>query len=296
MMWSMKFKKLWLHKLWVVLPYGWYGLFLLGPLLTLLTLSFSEFRLSAPPYAPVLQWADHVLQIRISLSNYLIVLGDSFYCTAFMHSLLVAAISTFICLIVGYPMAYSIAQSRYRVVWLMLAILPFFTSFLVRIYAWITLLSPQGLLNHGLWLINCGPLPLINTPIAVIVGMVYSYLPFMILPIYVALQKIDPHIIEAAYDLGCRPYAAFWRIVVPLSRAGIFAGSSLVFIPAVGEYVIPELLGGRQSLTIGRLIWCEFFTNRDWPVAVTLALIMIASLCVPIWIFEKLQNFLEGES
>jgi putrescine transport system permease protein len=193
-------------------------------------------------------------------------------------------------------MAYGIARSKHHMVWLLLAILPFFTSFLVRIYAWMTLLSPQGLINHALVYLGLEPWSLMNTPYAIIIGVVYSYLPFMIFPLYAVLDKITPHLLEAAYDLGCRPFSAFWRITVPLSRSGILAGSSLVFIPAMGEYLIPELLGGPTSLTIGRLLWYEFFTNRDWPLATTLAVVVIVALFLPIFIFERIQTFFQRRS
>jgi len=291
-----------MHKFWhqnkhvflVLWPYLWYGIMLVAPLATIVALSFSEFSLGAPPYTSLFQWiSNESFQITIHLTNYMIVFRDSFYRAAFMNSFGIATVSTLFCLALGYPMAYGIARSKHHIVWLLLAILPFFTSFLVRIYAWITLLSPQGLINHGLSYLGFSSWSLMYTPYATIVGVVYSYLPFMIFPLYAVLDKINPHLLEAAYDLGCRPFSAFWRITVPLSRSGILAGSSLVFIPAMGEYLIPELLGGPTSLTIGRLLWYEFFTNRDWPLATTLAVVIIVALFLPIFIFEKLQKFFQ---
>jgi putrescine transport system permease protein len=284
-----------MRQLWVVLPYLWYGLMLAAPLVTVIALSFSEFSIGSPPYQSLLQWFDDgIIQVRLCITNYGIVVTDSFYRAAFGNSLWIALVSTVICIVLGYPMAYGIARSKHKFIWLMLAILPFFTSFLVRVYAWMTLLSPQGVVAHCIkYLFGTCDVDLINTPYAVIVGVVYCYLPFMVFPLYSVLDKMDISLLEAAYDLGCKPLSAFWRITVPLSRPGIVAGSSLVFIPAMGEYMIPELLGGPTSLTIGRLIWEEFFANRDWPLAAALAVIMILVLFIPIVVFEKLQNFFE---
>lgn len=277
---------------WVLLPYGWYGVTLVGPLCVLLMLTISEFSAGAPPYQFPFQWVgNEVLQLRFCFEPYSLVWKDPFYRTAFVNSFILAGTSTVIALFLSYPMAYGIARSKRRLIWLMISILPFFTSFLVRIYAWITLLSTQGIITQFLQCCGFSVPPLMNNPYAVIIGMVYSYLPFMIFPLYAVLEKMDPHLLEAAYDLGCKPFSAFWRITVPLSRPGIVSGSILVFIPAMGEYLIPELLGGPTSLTIGRLIWNEFFTNRDWPVASTLAVVLIIILFFPIFLFEKVQTF-----
>jgi putrescine transport system permease protein len=276
---------------WVALPYAFYGAFLVAPVVLMIGLSFCEFDVGAPPYKPLMRWVeDRVLQIRLSFETYAVVAKDPFYRAGFFNSFGIASLSTLFCLVLGYPMAYGISRARRQLVWLLLAILPFFTSFLVRVYAWMTLLSPQGLINQGLEALGFQSMTLLHTQGAVIVGMVYSYLPFMIFPLYAAMDKIDPHVVEAAYDLGCRPMAAFWRITVPLTRPGIFAGASLVFIPAMGEFLIPELLGGPTSLTIGRLVWHEFFTNRDWPVAAAIAIATIIILVAPIWLFEKLSS------
>lgn len=275
-------------------PYLWLIVFLIWPTLEVFNISFSELRIGAPPYEPLWQWINNeVLQLRISIANYAVVLGDALYRMAYLNSVLIAGISTLVCLLIGYPVAYGItrAKKRWQILLLILAVLPFWTSFLVRVYAWVNLLSPQGVVNHCLmslgWIKT--PLPLMNNMGAVVIGIVYSYLPFMIFPLFASLEKINTHLLEAAYDLGCRPMGAFWRIVVPLSAPGIISGASLVFIPAVGEYIIPELLGGSTSLTIGRILWHEFFTNRDWPVACALAVIMIGLLLIPIILFEKLM-------
>lgn len=266
-------------------------------MIIIFALSVSELRIGAPPYSPLWRWVnEETFQLTISLSNYISVLKDSFYRAAYGNSLFIASISTLLCLVIGYPMAYGISRSKRQMIWLSLAILPFFTSFLVRVYAWISLLSPRGLINHYLTSLGFSPLPLMNNLYAVIIGIVYSYLPFTVFPLYASLSKIDNRLLEAAYDLGCRPLSAFWRITVPLSRAGIISGASLVFIPVVGEYIIPELLGGPTCLTIGRLLWSEFFINRDWPVAATIAVIMIALVVIPMILFEKLQDSVQEES
>lgn len=283
-----------LRKSWILIPYGAVLLFLVLPMLAILGISLSEFSTGFPPYKALFQWVDsETLQLRFSFSSYAVVLKESLYRQAYFNSLMISGISTVFCLLLGYPMAYGITRisPRWQLLWLMLAILPFWTSFLVRVYAWMNLLNPEGVISHFLqWMgmVN-GPITLSNTMAAVIVGIVYSYLPFMIFPLYATLSKIEPSLLEAAHDLGCHPTRAFWRITLPLSRPGIFAGASLVFIPAMGEYIIPELLGGPSSLTIGRLLWYEFFTNRDWPVACALAVIMIVLLGIPIFLFEKLQ-------
>ena len=286
-----------IHKSWSLIAYGWYFLFLLTPMAIVVSLTFSQWRIGSPPYEPLWQWIDgNLFQLRLFFGNYSLIFHDPhyFYYRAFLQSFSIAALSTFICLIIAYPMAYGISKTRYHWIWLMASILPFFTSFLVRVYAWINLLgTPNGIINHFLGFFNIGPLPLMHNTFSVVVGIVYSYLPFMIVPIYLSLKKIDRNLLEAAYDLGCKPFNAFWRVIFPLSRPGMMAGSSLVFIPCIGEYIIPELLGGMGSVTIGRLIWLEFFTNADWSVAASLALLMIVFLAIPIFTFEKIQNYLE---
>ncbi len=219
---------------------------------------------------------------------------DSLYLDAFGNSLRVAAVSTLICLLIGYPMALGIARARerLRVPLLLLVVLPFWTSFLIRVYAWIGILKGNGLVNNllmGLGWIDT-PLKLLHTDFALYLGIVYGYLPFMVLPLYATLSRMDNSLLEAAADLGCRPLSAFWRVTVPLSIPGIVAGSLLVFVPAVGEFVIPDLLGGPDSLMIGKLLWSEFFNNRDWPVAAALAVALLALLVVPVLLFERYRE------
>jgi len=277
------------------IPYFWLVLFFLIPFAIIVGISFSEGVIAIPPYKPLWSWVNsETLEIRLSLSNYLFILGDHLYLTAYINSLWVAFLTTVVCLMIGYPMAYGItrAPEKWKLPLLMLVILPFWTSFLVRVYAWMGLLSDQGFVNH--LLIHLGwiktPLPLMDNFFSVGLGIVYAYLPFMILPLYAALEKIDLTLVEAASDLGCQPIRAFWKVVVPLSFRGTLGGAMLVFIPAVGEFVIPELLGGSKILMIGKVLWNEFFYNRDWPVASGLAVLMVLLLLLPMVIFQKIQN------
>lgn len=282
---------------WLLFPYLWYGLFLIFPLVLLISFSLSSNQYEGAELAPIWSFDKNlVFKLNLDFSHYSTILKDPFYRAAFFQSLKIAALSTFFCLIVGYPMAYGIIRTRHKGIWLMLTIVPFLTSFLVRVYAWIALLSPQGILNRALNFCGMGPLHIMDTPAAIMIGIVYSYLPFMIFPLYAVLDRIDRNLLEAAYDLGCKPMSAFWRLTVPLSLPGIFAGASLVFIPAVGEFVIPELLGGPTALSIGRLLWYEFFTNYDWPMASSLAILMILLLLIPIVLFERLQNLLTDKT
>jgi putrescine transport system permease protein len=277
------------------IPYLWLLLFFLLPFLIVLKISFAEFRLGLPPYTPLLEWIDGTyLQIRLALGNYQFLLDDPLYVTAYLNSLKVAFFSTVIALLIGYPMAYAIARASpsWRAVFLLLVILPFWTSFLIRVYAWIGILKNNGLINNGLMALGVidEPLPLLNTEFSLYVGIVYSYLPFMVLPLYATLEKMDVSLIEAAADLGCRPFKAFLTVTLPLSMPGIVAGSMLVFIPAVGEFVIPDLLGGAGTLMIGKVLWSEFFNNRDWPVASAVAIAMLVFLVIPIVIFQHYQQ------
>jgi putrescine transport system permease protein len=279
----------------IMAPYVWLLLFFLIPFAIVLKISLSEAAIAIPPYAPVLDWAeDAILTIRLNLGNYLFLLGDPLYAAAYLNSVKIAAIGTLLCLLLGYPMAYGIARAdaRWRGPLLMLIILPFWTSFLIRVYAWIGILKENGLLNNFLlWLgVIDQPLRIINTDIAVYIGIVYSYLPFMILPLYATLEKLDLTLLEAAADLGARPFKAFLTITLPLSVPGIVAGSLLVFIPAVGEFVIPALLGGPDTLMIGFVLWNEFFSNRDWPIASAVAIALLLFLVVPIMFFQFYQG------
>jgi putrescine transport system permease protein len=280
------------------LPYLWLCLLFLLPFLIVLRVSFSEPVLAMPPFAPQFDltegwqaFTDAVSQF--TLYNFQFVLEDSLYTNAYLSSLRIALISTFLTLAIGFPLAYGMARApmTIRPVLLMLVILPFWTSFLIRVYAWIGILKPEGLMNQflmGTGIIST-PLRIYNTEIAVYIGIVYSYLPFMVLPIYATLEKMDYSYVEAARDLGCSALGAFWKITARLALPGVLAGCFLVFIPAIGEFVIPELLGGSQTLMIGKTLWSEFFNNRDWPVASTVAIILLAILVVPIVLFQNAQ-------
>jgi putrescine transport system permease protein len=278
----------------IAVPWLWLLLFFLIPFVIVLKISFAETRwLGMPPYTPLLDWVDGNLQIKLHLENYLFLFKDSLYFQAFLSSVKVASVSTIICLLLGYPMAYAIARanSNWRNLLLLLIILPFWTSFLLRVYAWMGLLSNQGLINQvlmGLG-ITSEPIVMLQTDFAMYIGIVYSYLPFMILPLYSNLEKHDPTLLEAAVDLGCRPFRAFMTITLPLSKPGIIAGSMLVFIPAVGEFVIPRLLGGTNSLMIGRVLWDEYFLNRNWPIASAVAIMLLLLLVIPIVWFQRTQ-------
>jgi putrescine transport system permease protein len=277
------------------IPSLWLILLFLVPFVIVFKISFSEVRLAMPPYAPLFEWLQgRPVAVRLNLANYGYLFTDALYVSSYVYSLKVAAVSTLFCLLLGYPMAYAIARSgpTARNVLLMLVVLPFWTSFLLRVYAWIGLLKSNGVINNVL--ISLGlihqPLTLLQTDFAVYVGIVYSYLPFMILPLYANLEKHDPTLLEAAADLGARPSTAFRRITLPQSIPGIVAGSLLVFIPAVGEYVIPSLLGRTDQLMIGRVLSDEFFENRDWPVASAVAILMLALLVVPIMLFQHFEK------
>jgi putrescine transport system permease protein len=276
-------------------PLGWLLLFFLIPFLIVLKISFSEALLAMPPYAPLLAWThERVLSIQLHLANYHFLFSDSLYLNSFLYSVKVAAISTLLCLGLGYPMALGItrAPEARRNLLLMLVILPFWTSFLLRVYAWMGLLKDDGLINNvlmGLHLIS-QPIPMVASPFAVYVGIVYSYLPFMILPLYSNLEKHDRSLLEAAADLGAPPWRVFLRVTWPLSLPGVLAGALLVFIPAVGEYVIPSLLGPSNQLMIGRVLSDEFFENRDWPVASAVAIIILIILLGPIILFQRSQS------
>jgi putrescine transport system permease protein len=279
------------------LPYLWLFLFFLVPFAIVLKLSVSEVALAQPPYLPLAELLEdagyYYLQLRLNLSNFLLITQDSLYVRAYLTSIQIAAISTFLTLLAGFPIAYAMARApdRWRPTLLMLVILPFWTSFLIRVYAWIGILKNEGLLN-GLLLwtgLISQPLVILQTVTAVYIGIVYSYLPFMILPIYANLERHDPTLIEAAVDLGCTPARAFWKVTVPLAIPGIVAGCFLVFIPAVGEFVIPDLLGGSDTLMIGKVLWTEFFSNRDWPLASAVAVLLLLVLVVPIALFQRQQ-------
>lgn len=267
-------------------PWLWLGLFFLLPFLFILKISLSEAVLAQPPYLDLIrEVSDGLMTIKLNFGNYLFLLEDPLYLQALWGSVKVATISTLLCLLLGYPMAYAIAKSpnHWRLPLLMLVILPFWTSFLIRVYAWIGILKNNGLLNQ--WLMSMGlidtPLEIMHTPVAVYIGVVYSYLPFMVLPLYATLIRLDDTLLEAASDLGCKPWKQFLKITWPLSMPGVLAGAMLVFIPVMGEFVIPDLLGGPETLMIGKLMWTEFFSNKDWPLASALAAVLLCVLIIP---------------
>ncbi|HCJ29963.1 MAG TPA: putrescine ABC transporter permease PotH [Pseudomonas sp.] len=288
------------RRLVIGVPFIWLFLFFLLPFAIVLKISFSEADVAIPPYTEIFAYADQQLQVLINLGNYIFLSEDDLYWAAYAGSLKIAFFSTLICLLVGYPMAYAIARARkdLQTVLLLLIMMPTWTAILIRVYAWMGILSSNGILNGllmGLGLID-EPLRILNTDLAVYIGVVYSYLPFMILPLYANLVKHDFSLLEAASDLGARNLTSFWKITVPLSKNGIIAGCMLVFIPVVGEFVIPELLGGPETLMIGKVLWQEFFNNRDWPVASALAVVMLVILLVPIILFNRNQaKALEGK-
>ncbi|MGF6921265.1 ABC transporter permease subunit [Paraburkholderia sp. 40] len=274
-------------------PFIWLLLFFLVPFLLVVKISFADSQLGIPPYTQLVTFAEGALHITLDLSHYAFLLTDSLYFATYVNSVVVAAISTVLCLLIGYPMAYYIARSNpaTRNLLMMAVMLPFWTSFLIRVYAWIGILKNNGLLNNFLMSLGLihSPIELYHTNTAVYIGMVYSYLPFLVMPLYAHLVKMDLTLLEAAYDLGAKPWKAFWQITLPLSKNGIIAGCLLVFIPAVGEYVIPELLGGANTLMIGRVMWNEFFDNADWPMASAVTCAMVLLLLVPMALFQHAQ-------
>ena len=282
------------------IPYGWLLLFFLFPFLIVMKISVSE--METVTFKDIFTVTDGVLALTLKFTNYVFITQDDLYFKTYLSSLKYAAVTTAFCLGIGYPFAYFMARAKptAQPALLMLVMLPFWTSFLLRVYAWKGLLSENGwahdaLVGSGLdkVLASLGlisaPGQLMNTPFSLVLGMTYTYLPFMILPLYSNLSKMDLRLLEAAADLGATPFTAFWKITVPLSKAGIIAGSMLVFIPCVGEFVIPELLGGPQTLMIGRVLWDEFFSNNDWPMASSVAVVMVLLIIVPLAIFNKYQ-------
>jgi putrescine transport system permease protein len=280
---------------WVVIlpPLIWLGLFFLIPLIVVIKIAFSESVVAQPPYLPLLTISpEGDVQMTLHLSTFLYLTQDHLYLDAYLSSIKIAFISTVIALLIGYPMAYFIARSpdRLRNILLMLVILPFWSSFLLRVYAWIGFLKNNGVINNFLGLFGIPQVTMLYTDFAVYLGIVYTYLPFMILPLYTNLVKLDGALLEASADLGARPFRTFLSVTLPLSMPGIIAGSMLVFIPAIGEYVIPQLLGGPSTLMIGRVLWDEFFTNRDWPTASAVAIAMLVAVVVPLMILQRAQN------
>ena len=283
------------NRLVIGIPYGWFLLLVAVPLLIVMKISLSE--MEATSVSNMISWTNGLPTLKLNFANYQFIFSDALYVKTYISSLKYALITTVICLAVGYPFAYFMARAPKHIqpTLLMLIMLPFWTSFLLRIYAWKTLLVGNGVINNILMSLHIidTPLQMMNNAFSLTIGMVYSYLPFMILPLYANLSKLDLRYLEAAADLGTSPFKAFWLITVPLSKAGIIAGSLLVFIPAVGEYVIPELLGGPSTLMIGRVLWDEFFSNNDWPMAAAVAVVMIALILVPMAILNRAEAKLE---
>ncbi len=284
----------------IAAPYLWMLLFFAVPFVIILMISFARTQVGSPPYTWLLEYVDGAFSLKLNLGSYAALIKDNQYLLAYLSSIKIAVISTLLTLLIGYPMAYVISRMSpaARNVAMMLVVLPSWTSFLIRVYAWIGILDRNGLLNQLLLKIGLidAPLQILYTPTAAYIGIVYCYLPFMVLPLYANLVKLDNRLLEAAYDLGAKPWQAFLRITLPLSRTGIIAGCMLVMIPAVGEFVIPEMLGGPDTLMIGRVLWGEFFNNRDWPTASAVAIVMLALLLVPILLFNRMQQReLEGK-
>jgi putrescine transport system permease protein len=281
------------RKLVIGIPFLWLFLFFMLPFFLVMKISFSEAAVSIPPYSEIYTFVDQKLQVLLNLGNYSLLGADDLYISAYLGSLKIALLSTLMCLLIGFPMAYGISKTRKEMqnVLLLLIMMPTWTAILIRVYAWMGILSNNGLLNAFLmWSgLTSSPIEILNTNTAVYIGVVYAYLPFMVLPLYANLVKHDQSLLEAASDLGSSNFNSFWKITVPLAKNGIIAGSMLVFIPVVGEFVIPELLGGPETLMIGRVLWQEFFNNRDWPVASALAVVMLAILIIPILLFNRSQ-------
>jgi putrescine transport system permease protein len=282
-----------------IAPYLWMALFFLVPFIFVMKISLSQTAIAQPPYTPVFDLAAGAAAIKaalsaLSLDNFKLLVSDDLYVLSYLRSLVVAAVSTAILLLIGYPIAYGMARlpARWQSIAMMLVIVPFWTSFLIRIYAWINILQHDGLLNQILLALHLVSAPVVwlSTDSAMYLGIVYSYLPFMILPLYATLAKIEPALLEAASDLGSSPRQAFWLVTFPLSLPGVGAGVLLCYIPIVGEFVIPDLLAGSDSLMIGQTLWLEFFTNKDWPVASAAAVVLLLVLLAPLLLYDRLQR------
>ncbi len=288
----------WGRRLVILVPALWLILFFVVPCLIVLKISLSQTVIAQPPYTPLLDLSEGWQGLRdfvaaLSVESYKLLGSDTLYITSYLRSLLIAGVSTALLLLIGYPIAYGIARAprRAQPVLVMAVFLPFLTAFLIRIYAWINILQREGLLNDALIALGIVKEPVVwlATDTAIIIGIVYSYLPFMVLPLYASLEKLDDTLLEAAADLGCPRWKAFWLVTVPLSAAGAAAGALLCFIPIAGEFVIPDLLGGSNAMMIGQTLWTEFFQNKDWPVASAIAIALLVILLFPILIYERLQ-------
>ena len=294
-----------MKRLLVAVPYLWLTLLFLVPFGIVLKIALSDAAIAIPPYTPKLELSQGWSGLRefwsqLDVENFIFLTEDALDWKAYLSSLKIATIATFFALLVGYPIAYAMARApdQWRLTLVMLIILPFWTSFLIRVYAWIGILSNEGFLNQFLmWTgLVSEPLSVLNTNIAVYIGIVYTYLPFLVLPVYSTLEKLDESLLEAAEDLGCSKLQAFWSVTAPLSKPGVVAGCFLVFIPALGEFVIPSLLGGSDTLMIGKILWEEFFSNRDWPVASAVAVVLLMVLLVPIVMFQRNEQRLRETS
>ena len=282
-----------LGRLVVAVPYLWLLAFFLVPFAIVLRMALSDAATALPPYTPHFEGFSKLgdFLAQLDLENFRLLGDDALYWQSYLYSLRIAALTTLIALAIGYPLAYAMASAsrRWQAVLVVAVILPFWTSFLIRVYAWIGILRPDGLLDTVLAAIGLEsePLRLLNTETAVLIGMVYSYLPFMVLPLFTTLQKLDRSLLEAAADLGATPLKAFLTVTLPLSLPGIMAGCALVFIPAVGEFVIPDLLGGPDTVMIGKVLWNEFFSNRDWPLASAVAIALLLLLVLPLVLLQR---------
>jgi putrescine transport system permease protein len=290
------------RRLVAAVPYLWLLLFFLVPFVIVLRMALSDAAMALPPYAPHFPGFSALGEFlgALDFENFRLLGDDPLYWESYLCSLRIAALTTLAALAIGYPLAYAMAAApkRWQGILIVLVVLPFWTSFLIRVYAWIGILRPEGLLDMALAGLGLGgePLRLLNTESAVLIGMVYSYLPFMVLPLFATLEKLDRSLLEAAADLGATPLRAFWSVTLPLSLPGILAGSALVFIPAIGEFVIPDLLGGPDTVMIGKVLWNEFFSNRDWPLASAVAIVLLIVLVLPLVLLQRARLGREGQS
>ncbi len=281
----------------LVIPFTWLLVFFLAPFFFVLKISLAETAVSAPPFTPLIEWVDEgIMHVRVVVDNFTYLWEDDLYFTTYLSSLKISSISTVLCLLLGYPIAYAIVRSSHATkhILLMLIILPFWTSFLLRVYAWMGILADQGLINDFIKWMGFEPVRLLYTHTAVYIGIVYTYVPFMILPLYANMEKLDWELLEAAADLGAKPMTTFFTVTLPATAPGILAGSLLVFIPATGEYVIPDLLGGGNVLMIGRVLYNEFNANVDWPVASAVAIALLLVLVLPMMLYQHVQGKEDG--